>query len=252
MPSGIGEQRGRGILMQSSNHVETSSPRYRSFSTYDLNSGSAVTNRFGPVEGDTEDYPEISGEFAPPQAAVLPDPKTARQLADETADDEETLWEGQTSGKNFLVRFLVGEALTVAWGGLAVATWGFGYSKLNILTIGVGAVLLLFWALTGLKLFRAIHSHHYRLTTRRLFVRTGLLRRRIDQIELVRVRDVYVQQSLIGKWLAIGHVVVVSSEQTLPRAILYGIDRPEFVMDLIGLRTRAELDNRTSRIEQVY
>jgi hypothetical protein len=63
---------------------------------------------------------------------------------------------------------------------------------------------------------------------------------------------VYVQQSLIGKWLAIGHVVVVSSEQTLPRAILYGIDRPEFVMDLIGLRTRAELDNRTSRIEQVY
>ena len=202
--------------MQSSNHVETSTPRYTSFSTKDLNSGSAVTNRFGQVEGDTEDYPEISDELAPSQAAVLPDPHAARQLANETADDEETLWEGQTSSKNFLVRFVVGEAFTVAWGGLAVATWGFGYSNLNILTIRVGAVLLLFWALTGLKLFRAIHSHHYRLTTRRLFVRTGLLRRRIDQIELLRVKDVFVQQSLIGKWLAIGHVVVVSSEQTLP------------------------------------
>ena len=82
-------------------------------------------------------------------------------------------------------------------------------------------------------------------------MRTGLLHRRLDQVELLRVKDVFVRQSLLGKWFGIGHVVVVSSEATLPRATLYGIERPRYVMDLIWLRTRAELDNKTSRIEQV-
>jgi Bacterial PH domain len=89
------------------------------------------------------------------------------------------------------------------------------------------------------------------LTTRRLFVRTGFFRRRIDQIELLRVKDLFVQQTLLAKWLGLGHVIVISSEQTLPRAVLYGVDRPQSVMDLIWLKTRAELDNKTSRVERV-
>ena len=96
-----------------------------------------------------------------------------------------------------------------------------------------------------------MHSHHYRLSSRRLFVRTGLIRRRLDQVELLRVKDVYVTQSLMGTWLGIGHVVVISSEQTLPRATLYGIEQPRHVMDLIWLQTRGELDRKTSRIEHV-
>ncbi len=115
----------------------------------------------------------------------------------------------------------------------------------------LGAATLLFWLLTGLKIFRTIHSHNYRLTARRLFIRTGLIRRRIDQIELLRVKDVFVQQSLLGKWIGVGHVVILSSEHTLPRATLYGIDRPRHVMDLIWLRTRAELDQNTARVDQV-
>jgi Bacterial PH domain len=244
--------------MQSSNHFESTAPRYTPFSTSGLPSGSTATRLGEQVEGDTEDYPELTGDFPPAQTAVGPDPnaaleskKAALESKDETIENEQTLWEGQTSSKNFVVRFLVGETFTIAWVALAVATWGFGYGNLTIPTVAIAVALLLFWGLTGLKLLRAIHSHHYRLTTRRLFVRTGLFRRRIDQIELLRVKDIFVQQNLLGTWLGIGHVVVISSEQTLPRATLYGIERPRYVMDLIWLRTRAELDNKTSRIEQV-
>ena len=135
-------------------------------------------------------------------------------------------------------------------GHAAVATWVFGYSGLEFLAWSSGVVLLIFCFLTGLKLFRVMHSYHYRLTSRRLFVRTGV-RRRLDQVELLRVKDVYVTQSLISSWLGIGHVVVISSEQTLPRAVLYGIEQPRHVMDLISLQTRGEFDRKTCRVEHV-
>jgi uncharacterized membrane protein YdbT with pleckstrin-like domain len=146
---------------------------------------------------------------------------------------------------------VIGALFTIAWGGVAVATWGFGYSDLAWVAWPTAAVLLVFWTITAIKMFRVTHSHHYRLTSRRLIVRTGLLHRRLDQVELLRVKDVYVQQSLLGTWMGIGHVVVISSEHTLPRATLYGIEGPRHVMDSIWLFARAELDRKTSRIEQV-
>jgi Bacterial PH domain len=82
-------------------------------------------------------------------------------------------------------------------------------------------------------------------------VANGFLRRRVDQIELVRVKDLYLQQTMMSQWLNVGTVVVVSSELTLPRAALFGIDRPQVVMDLIWQYTRREQDSKTTAIEQV-
>jgi membrane protein YdbS with pleckstrin-like domain len=176
----------------------------------------------------------------------------ALEHADSTTDgQEETLWEGRPSTKNYVVRVLLGGVLSIAWVVLAVATWSYGYSGLAFVAWGSAAVLAIFWVLTAVKVFRTTHSHQYRLTSRRLIVRTGLFRRRLDQIELLRMKDVYVHQSLLDTWLGIGHVVVLSSEHTLPRATLYGIEQPRHVMDSIWRQTRAELDRKTSRIEQV-
>ncbi len=77
------------------------------------------------------------------------------------------------------------------------------------------------------------------------------MRRRLDQIELLRVKDVFVRQSLLGKWIGVGHVIIVSSEPTLPRATLYGISEPRKVMDLIWLQMRSEVDHKTARVDQV-
>ncbi len=237
--------------MQSSTHLEPSAAPVTSVSTSDLHPRPTTENPAAQPPVDQNGQSKAQDEVAPRQADGIPDPQFARQLADKTAEDESTLWEGQPAPKTFIVRLVLGSAVTLVWIAIAIAVWGFGYENLTGLAILLGVALLIFWALTGLKVFRAIQSHHYRLTTRRLFVRTGLFNRRIDQIELLRVKDVFVHQSLLGKWLGFGHVVVVSSEQTLPRALLYGIDRPQFVMDLIWLRTRAELDNKTSRVERV-
>jgi membrane protein YdbS with pleckstrin-like domain len=166
-------------------------------------------------------------------------------------EGEDTLWEGMYSPKNFLGRTIFGGILAVAWVLVAVYAWAFGHTNFTWVAYVLGAAVLGFWLLFGYKYFRARRNHQYRLTTRRLFLTTGLLQRRVDQVELVRVKDLYVRQSLLGSWLDVGTVVLVSSEATLPKALLLGIESPRRVMDLIWYHTRLERDERTSEVNHV-
>lgn len=134
---------------------------------------------------------------------------------------------------------------------LALATWSFGYTGLAWLTYGTGAAILAYGLTLAFKFFRVRRNHYYRLTTHRLFLTTGLFHRRVDQVELVRIKDLFVQQNLISVWLDVGTVVLISSEATLPKAHLLGIEKPQGVRDLIWRNSRAERDERTSEVHPV-
>ena len=56
---------------------------------------------------------------------------------------------------------------------------------------------------------------------------------------------------MIGDWLRIGNVIVISSEQSLPKAYLLGIDDPRNVMDLIWNQMRLEQAEKASPVKQV-
>jgi membrane protein YdbS with pleckstrin-like domain len=192
-----------------------------------------------------------------PGAIVQPvDPEIEESKAEDTPgpgiEGEETVWEGHYSGKNFLGR--------IAFGGLLVALWLFLISYLNwggqgggwsAWTIAGGLIVLAYWVNLGYRYLRAYRGHHYRLTNRRLFVTTGFFSRRVDQVELIRIKDVYIQQSMIGDWLGIGNVVVITSEQTLPKAYLLGINEPRRIMDLVWHHMRIEQSAKTERINPV-
>ena len=237
--------------MQPGNHIDTSVSPYPSASTSELHPGVVPAFAGGPTVHNPQAAPPVTDAQVAPPTSCCPRVESGSEGNGRCRHDR-----GDALGRSNLGQVVPGTidrgALFVAaWVVLATATWGLGYSNLTILTYISGAAILLFGLLTALKIFRTIHSHHYRLTMRRLFIRTGLIHRRIDQIELLRVKDVFVRQSLLGKWIGVGHVVILSSEHTLPRATLYGIDRPRHVMDLIWLRTRAELDQNTARVDQV-
>jgi len=180
--------------------------------------------------------------------AVAPQP--AEDLA-VGIEGEETVWEGRYSLRNFLGRSLVGGLLAAIWAMLAFDAWGLGRESWEFLAILFGIGALVFWVHLAYQLIRASQSHHYRLTTRRLFVASGFFHHRVDQIELLRIKDLYIQQSMTGSWLGVGTVFVISSEQTLPRAALVGIDEPERIMDLIWHHTRLEQDRKTTKVENV-
>ncbi len=195
--------------------------------------------------------PGAPGAIVQPVAPEIEESK-AEDTPGPGIEGEETVWEGHYSGKNFLGR--------IALGGLLVALWLFLFSYLNwggqgggwsFWTIAAGLIVLAYWVNLGYRYLRAYRGHHYRLTNRRLFVTTGFFRRRVDQLELIRIKDVYIQQSMIGDWLGIGNVVVISSEQTLPKAYLLGINEPRRIMDLIWHHMRLEQSSKTERINPV-
>ena len=95
-------------------------------------------------------------------------------------------------------------------------------------------------------------GYKYRLTTRRLFIATGIMHRETDQLELLRVQDVYNRQvNLMERLLDVGSVVIVSDQKTLPNYVLLGVSDPKGVMDLIWHHARAEQDQRNVRVEQI-
>jgi len=166
-------------------------------------------------------------------------------------EGEEIVWEARYSMKNFIGRVTFRALLTVAWIVLAAYTWGEGHRGVAPLTILLGIVLALLWITLLYRIVKAYYGHEYQLTNRRLFVSTGLLRRRRDQMELLRVKDVYTRQTLLDRWLSLGTVVVVSTESTLPIFYLAGVHDPGRVMDLVWHCARTEREGKTVQLENM-
>ena len=167
-------------------------------------------------------------------------------------EGEVNIWEARYSNRNFIARIAFRSVMTLVWIALAVYTWNYNHESLATATwIALGVVMIL-WLGLILRMIQAHYSHYYRLTNRRLFVSTGIVNRRRDMMELLRVKDVFTRQdSLIGRWLGLGTVVVVPSEKELPTFYLAGVDDPKEVMDLIWHHARAERDHRSIKVDQV-
>ncbi len=82
-----------------------------------------------------------------------------------------------------------------------------GLGTLLLCLVGVGLVII------AIRWFQNIATQ-YELTDQRLIIRTGILNKKIDEIELYRVKDVTVAYSLINQWADIGAITISSSDPT--------------------------------------
>lgn len=189
-------------------------------------------------------------------------PSAVAKQASESPDDplqgagvegEEVVWEARYAMKNFLGRIATRALLTVAWIAFAVYTWGYhsGDGGLSALAVMAGVVVGILWLALLYRIIQARYGHYYRLTTRRLFVSTGLMRRRRDMMELLRIKDIFTRQSLLERWLSLGTVIVVSDDREMPTFYLAGVNDPKGVMDLVWHHARAERDRRSMKVEAV-
>lgn len=193
--------------------------------------------------------PDPAGTVTEALEVPVPEAATEQGIG---IEGEETVWEASYALRNFMGRIVVRGLITLAWLGFAAYAWGYrAENDLSWLVIAFGIGVGIFWLTLIYRMLQAHYGHHYRLTTRRLFVSSGLLHRRRDMMELLSVKDVFTRQSLAQRWMSLGTVVVVSSEHDSPVFYLAGVPDPKEVMDLIWHHARSERDLRSVKIDQV-
>jgi uncharacterized membrane protein YdbT with pleckstrin-like domain len=117
---------------------------------------------------------------------------------------------------------------TSGWLRGSLAGWG----TLLLCLVGIGFLIVLVKWLENVCTL-------YELTDQRLIIRTGILSKSIDEIELYRVKDIRMTYSLIGGWVGIGTIFLISSDETTRRAPLVIRDiadaerRREAIRDLV-------------------
>jgi membrane protein YdbS with pleckstrin-like domain len=195
----------------------------------------------------------VGGQGQPPAPPLGESQQEALGVGTE---GEETVWTARYSVKNFLGRILLRIAVTVGW----LALLGYlgdrehypGRFDWSLFVWITGAAVVFYWLVLAWQITMGRLGHFYELTNRRLFIETGVFRRRRDQMELLKVQDVYVkQQGLFHRLLNVGTVVIESSEERLPIHYLAGVDDPNAVMDRIWKYARTERDMRSVKVDQV-
>ena len=100
---------------------------------------------------------------------------------------------------------------------VSIACTILGYRQaLRPLFAGPLAAAFLLWALYLLATFAVRRAVRYTLSPQRLEIERGILGRRFESLDLWRVRDVVLEQTLIDRLRGVGRITVFSSDEVEP------------------------------------
>ena len=116
--------------------------------------------------------------------------------------------------------------------------WQEGPSPLMHLGLYLSCVFLLPLPL-ALWRYVQVRSTRYTLTPERLICEQGVLHRASDEVELYRVKDYTITANLLGRWLGLANLILVTSDQTHPTLVLRGITDAHRVKERIRNQVEA-------------
>jgi len=84
----------------------------------------------------------------------------------------------------------------------------------------------------------------YKLTNERLITTHGFISKRIEEIELYRVNDVALKQSIMERIFGLGDVRLETTDATTPESQINDVTNPERVKDMVRQAARNERQRR--------
>ncbi|MEC0170276.1 PH domain-containing protein [Paenibacillus graminis] len=97
-----------------------------------------------------------------------------------------------------------------------------------------------------------LNTTTFTITSQRIMVKTGLIGKDVEEIELLRVNDFSVAQSVLQRILGIGTLTVFSDDASSPQLLLHRIRQPQTVKDVLRKAVRDEkIANNISYREQI-
>jgi len=91
----------------------------------------------------------------------------------------------------------------------------------------------------------------YKLTEDRLFVETGFISTKYEEVVLYRVRDISLSRSLWQKMLGVGTITMQSSDATLPELVIKNVKQSFDVKELLHNSVEAMKIARRARVNEV-
>lgn len=163
---------------------------------------------------------------APAAAPVLAVPNGGAALANkpQAPSDARVLYDGHPSWKAFFGRTLLAVLVVVAGvaGGIYLLAHFWEVPDQRLWSIAGVAV-----AVIGVVWFLWLHfdrrSIHVRISTQTIDVERGLLGRNIESLQLWRVRDIELDQSLLERMLGIARIRILSHDTNQPNLVLVGL-----------------------------
>jgi uncharacterized membrane protein YdbT with pleckstrin-like domain len=154
-------------------------------------------------------------------------------MGDMLPQEEKDVFALRPTLKMYIGRILV--AVLIAAGAVALAAAINAGPAVDRIIIIVGLAIAFVLFLT--VLYRK-YSILYRLSTQRLFLVRGLVSRKVEELELFRVRDIQVVQSFWQRILKFGRMTVFSTDASAPRFEMHGVADPLKVKDTIRVHFR--------------
>jgi uncharacterized membrane protein YdbT with pleckstrin-like domain len=117
---------------------------------------------------------------------------------------------------------------------------GAGALLISILTLGL-ALLVYFWRMKG---------RSYRITTQRIVVETGILSKKLEQVDLYRIRDYSVERPFLQRLMGTGNLVLEAMDSTSPILRVDAL-KTDVVVLYEKLRVATEADKRERGVRLV-
>ena len=152
------------------------------------------------------------------------------------SENEEILWKRKPSQLiNFNAYFLAGIVALL----IIIFSFSWGW---------------IFWFIIlpfvyAFKKWLVVNSVNYELTSERLRVITGVFTKKIEEVELYRIRDYSIVQPFFLRLFSLGNVILKTSDKTMPELTITAINDFMEVKDKI--RERVELLRKEKDIKEV-
>lgn len=198
------------------------------------------------VRGQALLCPSCKGEMRVPPLPDSTQPRLARILDDGSGlppfdrQEENVVLDVRPAVRAFTGRIVVGAALVL--GATAIVTPGTlagSVETLNPAVQGLACAMAAAGLLLVVSPWVRVFSRRYRITDQRLFVTTGLIARKTDELELFRIKDVKLDQGFFERLLRFGTITVLSTDDTTPEVRLAGIANPEETKERLRTLYRA-------------
>ncbi|HXJ18926.1 MAG TPA: PH domain-containing protein [Polyangia bacterium] len=168
-----------------------------------------------------------------------------------TALNEEVVWEGVPSLKAMASEavmtgvFAIGLPLVVGLGfdpllsllaqlGRPVADAVDTNRPTIRLVLTVAVTLLVVARLAKLAWHAAVlRSHRYKVSNQRILLETGVLSKRIDEVDMRTIEDIEFRQRFLERMLGIGDIAIVAADKGMARFRLLAVENPRDVRELI-------------------